>query len=323
MSSKVYTKKGDSGDTGLLGVDRVGKDSLRVEAYGTIDEATSCLGMARATTPYNDNVEVILGIQGELIEVMADCATAPGGEAKQRVTPAMVGRLESLIDRYTDEWIQTGKFAKPGGSQSSAALDMARTVVRRGERRLVALSREEKVDAEVIRYLNRLSDLLYVMARVEEQRVVKDAVEAALGAGGQSMQNGTNALPLAVCDAAVEAGIKRSFEIGVPMVLAVTDRDGNLIEVRRMDNALAVSLELAPRKAYTAAAVRMPTAELAKIAAVGGPLHGIEANLPRVTLIGGGLPIEKNGQVIGAVGVSGGSVEQDIDVAQAMLRAVT
>ncbi len=325
MSSKVYTRAGDSGETGLLGADRVGKDALRVEAYGTIDEATSTLGLARACTQYDSTVETIRGIQSELIEVMASCATVPKeGVSSGRISSAMVQRLESLIDCYSEEWIQTGKFSLPGGSQSSAALDMSRTIIRRAERRLVSLSRSELVEAELLRYLNRLSDLLYVMARVEEQRPIQEAVTAALqNTPGDNTMHITPELPLAVCDQAVEAGIRRSHEIGVPMVLAVCDHDGNLLEMRRMDNALAVSVELAPRKAYTAAAVRLATHELAALAAPGQSLHGIEANLPRVTIIGGGLPIKRDGAVVGGVGVSGGSVEQDIDVAEAMIRSMS
>jgi cob(I)alamin adenosyltransferase len=103
------------------------------------------------------------------------------------------------------------------------------------------------------------------------------------------------------------------------MVLAVVNESGNTIELRRMDDALEVSVELAPHKAYSAATVRMPTHELAELSQPGQPLFGIDVNIPRLTLVGGGLPLKANGKLVGAVGVSGGSVEQDIDVAQAMV----
>ena len=129
------------------------------------------------------------------------------------------------------------------------------------------------------------------------------------------------ALTLAGCDKMIEAGIRRAQEIGVPMVLAVVDSGGNLLELRRMDDALLVSTSLAPRKAYTAVALRMPTSKLAEMAQPGAPLFGIDVSTPELTLVGGGLPLFSGGSVIGAVGVSGGSVEQDTDVAQAMVAA--
>ena len=117
----------------------------------------------------------------------------------------------------------------------------------------------------------------------------------------------------------VEAGMKRAQEIGVPMVLSVVDQNGDVIESRRMDDALVISVTLAPHKAYTAATVRVPTHVLAEVGQPGGSLYGIDVNLPKVTLVGGGFPLKKDGKVVGAVGVSGGSVAEDIAVAEAMV----
>ena len=129
-------------------------------------------------------------------------------------------------------------------------------------------------------------------------------------------------LTLKDCDRMVEAGMRRAVEIGVPMVLTVVNDSGNTIELRRMDDALEVSVTLAPHKAYTAATVRLPTHELAELSQPGQPLFGIDVNMPKLTLVGGGLPLKINNKLVGAVGVSGGSVEQDIDVAQAMVAAL-
>jgi len=128
-------------------------------------------------------------------------------------------------------------------------------------------------------------------------------------------------LTLQECDRLVAAGMQKAQEIGVPMVLAVVDQNGDVIETRRMDDALIISVTLAPHKAYTAATVRLPTHELAQAAQPGQSLYGIDVNLPKITLVGGGLPLKKDGKVVGAVGVSGGSVEQDVAVAQAMVAA--
>lgn len=332
MSSKVYTRGGDAGQTSLLGGVRVDKDDLRIEVYGTMDEGTSTLGLARATTKYDDLCRHIIDLQGELIPIMSEAAFVSGGKALKfelpRVQPSQVERLERLIDQYNEEWIQTGQFVRPGGSPASAALDMARAIFRRAERRLVSLNRQEAVNPHLIKYINRLSDLLYVLARIDEQRSLIETITRNLPAELHTAvsPNGRQGDPdmeltLQACDRLVEAGMQKAQEIGVPMVLAVVDQNGDVIEARRMDDALIVSVTLAPHKAYTAATVRLPTHELAKVAQPGQSLYGIDVNLPKITLVGGGLPLRKDGKVVGAVGVSGGSVEQDVAVAQAMVAA--
>ncbi len=335
----IYTRGGDTGQTSLLGGGRVPKDDPRVDVYGTLDEATSALGMARAATKSDDICRNIIELQGELINVMAELATRPAeagaltGQKKVSIVgvqPAQIAWLEQKIDAYEAERIATGQFVRPGGSLASAALDLARAVVRRAERRFISLARQEKVNPNVLKYLNRLSDLLYVMARIDEQREIEQIIMENLHAMSGSDtnlhssfegRNGKMMLTLADCDRMIDAGIKRSREIEVPMVLSVVDESGNVIETRRMDGALGVSINLAPHKAFTAATIRMSTHELAKLAQPGAPLYGIEVNMPKLTLVGGGLPVQKNDTVVGAVGVSGGSVEQDLDVARAMLAA--
>ncbi|HMQ32821.1 MAG TPA: cob(I)yrinic acid a,c-diamide adenosyltransferase [Chloroflexaceae bacterium] len=327
----IYTRGGDRGQTSLLGGARVPKDSLRIEVYGTLDEATSALGLARATTRHDDLCREIIELQGELIGVMAELASPAEGDdpgkpfAVPRVQPGQVEALERRIDRHETERLPSNQFVRPGGSPAAAAIDMARTFVRRAERRLIGLAREEELNEELVRYLNRLSDLLYVMARVDEQREVELAVRRQLGAGDgpPALTGGTSGtLTLADCDRMVEAGMRRAAAIGVPMVLAVVDGGGQLLETRRMDGALVVSIGLAPGKAHTAAVVRMATHELSRLARPDGPLYGIEAGQPGLTLVGGGLPLRIGEVVVGAVGVSGGSVEQDLAVAEAMAAAL-
>ena len=330
MKAGIYTRGGDAGQTSLLGGARIDKDDLRVEVYGTVDETTCALGLARAASRYDDICRVIIDLQGELIPIMSEIATLPGTQLKKgavpHVQPDQVGRLEQLIDCYNAEWIQSRQFSRPGGSQASAALDLARATCRRAERRLVTLGRGEAVNPELLKYLNRLSDLLYVLARIEEQRPIVELIKKQLAqAAAASDPLKTNPsgeksmLTMAECDRMIQAGIQKAMAIGVPMVLSVADQNGDVVETRRMDDALIISVTLAPNKAYTAATVRLPTAELAKYAQPGQSLFGIEANLPKVTLVGGGIPVSKDGRVVGAVGVSGGSVEQDIAVAQAMV----
>lgn len=335
MSGKVYTRGGDAGQTSLLGGIRVDKDDARIEVYGTMDEGTSMLGMARATTQFNDLCRHIIDIQGELIPIMAEAAFVKGEKELKyevpQVKPEQVTRLERIIDFYNAEWIQTGQFVRPGGSQASGMLDMARAIFRRAERRLISLNRHEVVNPHLLKYINRLSDLLYVLARIDEQRTLiktiadqlpPEFVTAVLNENGRRPQGEPDMeLTLKECDRMIEAGMKKAKEIGVPMVLTVVDQNGDVIESRRMDDALIVSITLAPHKAYTAATVRLATHELAQVAQPGQPLYSIDVNLPKITLVGGGLPLKKEGKVVGAVGVSGGSVAQDISVAEAMVKA--
>lgn len=178
---RIYTRKGDTGTTGLLfGGARVSKADLRTDAYGTTDEAVSALGLARAAIGnQTDRVEarlatLILRLQRELFVVGAELATHPDRRERltdgtSRVTAAMVAALEAEIDELETLVEQPKEFVVPGESLSGAALDLARTSVRRAERRSVALADAGGLpDSQVVPYLNRLADLLFVMARAAD-----------------------------------------------------------------------------------------------------------------------------------------------------------
>ena len=171
---KIYTRKGDDGTTSLWYGGRVPKDSARTEAYGTFDEACSTLGVARALCTESGADELaadILRLQDDLFVAGAELATAPEAAGRledgvSRVTPAMVEEAEALIDRYMAEVELPPKFVIPGGNLLSAQLDVARTLIRRAERRISALAEEGELASEtVIGFVNRASDLAYAMAR--------------------------------------------------------------------------------------------------------------------------------------------------------------
>lgn len=164
---KIYTKTGDRGTTGLLTGQRVEKDSLRVEAYGAIDEITSALGMARAAVLKNDVRDTIFKLQKLLSCAMADIASIDSGN--NYVTAEHIKLLEQTIDSYNEKLPPLTHFIVPGDTLGSAALDLARTVTRRAERSLWRLSRTEKFNESVLVLLNRLSDLCFVLARVESE----------------------------------------------------------------------------------------------------------------------------------------------------------
>lgn len=172
--TRVYTRTGDQGQTALVGGKRVAKDTPRIEAYGTLDELNSVLGIARAfnldlaPSQARDEVEAILRrLQNELFDLGSELATPPEAayEGMFRVNEEHVKALEKRIDQLQRDLEPLKSFVLPGGGKVSAFLHLARTVCRRAERLVLRLSREEKVGPWPLRYLNRLSDLLFVLAR--------------------------------------------------------------------------------------------------------------------------------------------------------------
>jgi cob(I)alamin adenosyltransferase len=166
---RIYTRTGDRGETGLFGGRRVSKASLRIEAYGSVDELNSLLGLVAAETEDAQIKVLIERLQNELHIIEADLAN-PSGSAGPRIQAQQITELEKHCDRLTAELPPLTKFILPGGSRVGALLHLARTVARRAERHVVALAAEEEANPEVLKYLNRLSDLLFLMARTANQQ---------------------------------------------------------------------------------------------------------------------------------------------------------
>jgi cob(I)alamin adenosyltransferase len=170
---KIYTKTGDQGDTGLFGGGRVPKSSLRVEAYGEVDELNSVIGLIR-TEPVDAALDALLArVQSTLFDLGAELATPASSKAQLNIPlvgEADVVELEHTIDGAEAELTPLKTFVLPGGSRAAAYFHLGRTVCRRAERRLVALHQQEPLRAECIRYLNRLSDTLFVLARLANHR---------------------------------------------------------------------------------------------------------------------------------------------------------
>ena len=193
FASAVATRRGDDGTTGLLfGGPRIAKDDLRTEAYGTIDEAVAALGLARAQLGLKDRLgtlapgfgdlpELILRLQRELFVAAAELATEPGAWDRQRdgvsrVSAAMVEGLDTILGEAETHVTMPTEFVVPGETQTSAALELARTIVRRAERRAVTLGAEGLIPGpHLLPYLNRLADLLWVLARAAEQAESRSA----------------------------------------------------------------------------------------------------------------------------------------------------
>jgi cob(I)alamin adenosyltransferase len=171
--AKIYTRRGDDGSTGLFGGPRVRKDDLRVAAYGDVDELNSALGIAREEIPEGDLRTLIAALQSELFTLGSELAT-PDAEAAPKEIPRIgaehVSRLEMEIDRLTAELPPMRNFILPGGSKAGAELHFCRTVCRRAERKVVELAESSPIPTHALAYVNRLSDLLFVMARAANLR---------------------------------------------------------------------------------------------------------------------------------------------------------
>ena len=319
MMANLYTKGGDKGQTSLVGGMRVSKSDPRVECYGTIDEANSMLGLACTQTDNEYIRATVRKIQGRLFAVGAELASdSPETAAALRgnISEEDVAFLERVVDTCTETTGRQTHFVIPGVDPASAALHVARTVVRRAERRMVELSVREVL----ARYINRLSDAIYAMARLQEdltqmREKVTEMVKEAMAQ--QNIEAGLPPMSLEVLQRMAARAVEKSKELGVPSVFSAVDAGGNLMLLQRMEGAFVGSIEVSRGKAYTAYAFQMPTHELGAAARPDGPLYGIESSDPgRIVLFGGGFPYMVDGRVAGGIGVSGGTVEQDMEIAR-------
>ena len=165
---KIYTKTGDRGETSLYDGKRVRKDEIRVESYGTVDELNSSIGFAKNFVNDQEIEAILKTIQRELFDVAGELATTDRDKFPEKIGKSHVETLESIIDAYLDKIDKMDAFIIPGSNHASASLHVARTVCRRAERRILKLSREEDVSEWLLKYVNRLSDTLYAMARYLE-----------------------------------------------------------------------------------------------------------------------------------------------------------
>lgn len=321
--ANIYTKTGDKGQTGLYGGSRVEKDSPKVECYGTLDEAISMLGLAYTETDRAEIKEYINHIQKRMFQAGAEVASDERGMEmlKDKITEADIKYLEDIIDKCTEICGPQREFVVPGVNKSSAALHVARTIVRRSERHLVSLAKETTVREELRKFVNRLSDACYAMARLEEtymqnkdlEALVTEAVNKALNSEACEQKLDMSLESLKKMAAYAE---EKATEMHVPVVFSAVDAGGNLLLLHRMEDALLASIKISWDKAYTSCTLKAPTCALADLTVPGGGLYGLQ-NLcdGRLVVFGGGYPIMNDGKVIGAIGVSGGTAEEDMAIA--------
>ncbi|MCR4890590.1 MAG: cob(I)yrinic acid a,c-diamide adenosyltransferase [Lachnospiraceae bacterium] len=344
--ANLYTKTGDKGTTGLVGGNRVSKSDPRVNCYGIVDETTSMLGLAYSFAKNEYIRECIHSIQNKLFTLGAELASDEKGMKRlgdNVLHEEDVKALEKIVDFCTETTGKQTAFVVPGVNQCSAALHVARTMIRRAERAIIAAQDTMPVREIVLSYVNRLSDAIYALARLEETEVetkdLRDQIEAII----KSELGIADTAKADACDAATDGAVScrgdfkfsldiarelacaaeaKSREINVPVVFTAVDNGGNVMLLHRMDGSLQGSIDISMNKAYTANAFKMSTKDLSQHAQPGGSLYGIQqTNNGKVVIFGGGYPLVYHGEVVGAVGVSGGTEDEDMTVAKAAVQA--
>lgn len=375
----IYTKNGDGGMTSLIHASNIPKSDCRIELVGTLDELNSHIGLIKSEIGRQDIIERLTNIQNHLMTVMAGIADPHN--MKYRLKPEETEELEGEIDRLVSLYDQKKGFAfvLPGGNPLSAKIDVARTVARRGERKLSTVSIKYGSDANAKKYLNRLADYLYALARYMDkvfadrkedgqlQNAAKEstrmadedhggrsvpetmrraeavqqeaAPEKPEGSSGGRFKEMAGNLMENINDAVVQEVLKRvagpmrinlfsakklieriedeSRRRGLKSVIAVCGPDGNPIAVHVMDDAFLVSFDVAMKKAYTSVAVKMSTKELSVLAQPGGTFYGVDKmDNGKIVIFGGGVPLKVDGRIIGGLGISGGTGEEDHSLAE-------
>lgn len=308
--SKLYTKTGDSGRASTLTRQNIPKSSPIFELLGTLDELNSCLGVARSKAVGME--DLIVQLQKDLVSVSTELS---GG--KRFVSSDSVSQLERAIDSVWEGKEAIATDILPGKTDGGAALDVARTVARRAERCAVAASQTGGITRDMLAWLNRLSDLLYALARLCDQAVSVQAPAVSAAPVAPSAPKVSSAVPAgeSFCQKALllcQAVQQYAAQHGVRVVTAVCDAGGNPVAMLRADDAFIASVDIAVNKAFTAVSLKMSTEELSHLAQSGESLYGIQfTNNNRIVIFGGGVPLIENGAIVGGFGVSGGTAAED------------
>lgn len=331
----IYTKGGDRGTTSLVRTKNVSKSDDRIQLVGTIDELTSHLGLVKTMIKDEETIRQLEKIQRILITVMAGVADPYNKEYK--IEEHQAEFLEQEIDRMEGLFQRPKEFILPGQCRLSAELDIARTVSRRAERALAAVSVKFGADNGAKIFMNRLADYLYVLARYTDAKMDKPASEAGNDRKEEkSMEQNQNP---AASEAVIQEVLKRmgvqgritldsakrliekieeeAKRRGKKAVIAICGPEGNPVAVHVMDGAFLVSFDVATKKAYTSVAVKMSTMELSKLAQPGETFYGVDKmDNGKIVIFAGGVPLKVGDTIIGGLGISGGTGEEDHSLAE-------
>lgn len=336
----IYTKNGDKGTTDLVRTKNVSKSDDRIGLVGTIDELTSHIGVVKTLLTDGETIRMLEKIQETLITVMAGVADPYNRE--YHINDDKTQLLEEEIDRMEGLFDRPKKFILPGGTRLSAETDVARTVARRAERALASVGVKFGADTGAKKYMNRLADYLYVLARWEDAKNSGKAEESA-GTEQKNREESEKRMEenrnTSVSEAVIQEVMKRmgiqgritlesakrliekiekeAVRQGKKAVIAVCGSDGNPIAVHVMDGAFLVSFDVAMKKAYTSVAVKMSTKELSVLAQPGQTFYGVDKmDGGKIVIFGGGVPLKVGDTIIGGLGVSGGTGEEDHALAE-------
>ena len=312
--ARIYTGGGDHGETRLWDGSRVSKRDPRIELNGALDETSSAVGLARALAPKILQPE-LLKIQQLLQNLMAYVA-----RGNKSVTPPDWHELEAWIDKTTSSYPLKNEFVFPGDSPAGGALHVARAMVRRAERMALPLwDGEGMLSEDAYKFINRLSDLLFALARKADVESFVDKVVKKIMEADAKPEDKEADVTLDEALNIIEAAKSEAKSINVPMVVTVRAPDGSLLAFERMKDSLPVSINVSQNKALTALNLKMDTRDLGSLVQPGAPLYGL-LNDPSVVAFGGGRLLKINDKIVGAVGVSGGSPDEDMQVADAAVR---
>lgn len=309
---KVYTKTGDQGQTNLYNGTKIMKNDMHIECVGAVDELTSHLGLVKSLLDpkYEKIYSDIQAVQENLIQLMGQVAKYP---VEKPVTQEMILDLEKKIDNYQSHFPRQKKFILPGEYTLTAEIDVARTIARRAERKLIAIHEKEPQNPYSLAYMNRLSDYLFTIARyIEFEKLVRKKIEEVMEKEDAVTASQMDCITLSQAKKLMDQIEQKAKSIDLPVVIAITNHQGNTIGVHVMDDALIASYDIAVNKAFTAVTTKMKTEELGKLAQPGESLYGIQfTNQGKMVIFGGGVPLQYNHKIIGGLGVSGGSAQQD------------
>lgn len=339
---KFYTGHGDKGLTALTAASQVSKADERVAAVGAVEEIVSALGVVKTATECPAFRGKIERIQRTLRTLALGLRDPRGGKFlfSAEEVAFLEGDMDAMLAEVPEE---TLRQALPGGNPQSAHLDVAHTTTRRAERDVVAMDRRYAVPPLFKQYLNRLADYLLVAARYSDvlfdrdggapktARGAADSAAKAVASGAAPVSPAsttadalvaevlarlgrTDGMDLNRAKALIEAVETRARQLGKRAVIAVCNGEGNPVAVHVMDGAFLVSYEVAVKKAYTAVAVKMSTMELSALCQPGGTFYGLQA-LDKVITFGGGVPLYAGGAIVGGLGISGGTGEEDHELA--------
>ncbi|HCL6753236.1 two-domain cob(I)yrinic acid a,c-diamide adenosyltransferase PduO [Citrobacter freundii] len=327
----IYTRTGDAGTTALFTGQRVSKTHPRVEAYGTLDELNAALSLCVCVAKNPQHRQLLENIQLQLFWFSAELASESEEPTPEQryISSEEIAALEGAIDIAMGRVSPLRSFILPGRSEAASRLHFARTLARRAERRLVELSTEISVRHVLMRYINRLSDCLYALARAEDHdahqnEIIQKVAERYLAAvQPPATKEPTMSLSFQELHQLTRAAVTRAEELQVPVVISIVDANGTQTVAWRMPDALLVSSELAPKKAWTAVAMKTATHELTSAVQPGAALYGLESHMQgKVVTFGGGYALWREGLLLGGLGISGGSVEQDMDIAETAIAAI-